>query len=351
MNLQSYLAKSSKETNEALLRFFPKKFSGKWFKRYFRSPEFALDETALQKSVVDPIWDFLDRGGKRWRPGLLLLACEATGGNRKKAVPFTVLPELIHNGTIMVDDVEDSSTLRRGKPSTHLLFGVDVAVNAGNAMYFLPLLKLFSGPSLDAKTKSKIYDLYVREMVFLSFGQATDIHWHHGYSNKVSESEYLQMCSFKTGSLSRFAAQLGAILGGASEKQVAAFADFATSIGVAFQIQDDILNLVPSEGWGKETGDDISEGKRTLIVIRAFSVLPKKKKRRLIKLLDSKTTSVSEIQEAISILSECGAMDYASSVAKKLVLKSWSRLDGVLKDSDSKKLLKEFAGYLIEREV
>jgi len=145
MGFEDYIEESASEINRELRRFFPRKITRKWLLKNLSSEEFSFDTEAYQKAVADPIWDFLERGGKRWRPALLLLCCEAVGGSRKKALPFAVLPELAHNGTIIVDDVEDSSPLRRGKPTLHLLYGIDVAVNAGNLLYFLPLALLFSG--------------------------------------------------------------------------------------------------------------------------------------------------------------------------------------------------------------
>lgn len=350
MDLQEYLESCAKDTNKELEEFFPRKFTQGWADSFLGDQNFKVDLDASQKALVNPIWDFLDRGGKRWRPALLLLAAEAVGGSRDKALPFTVIPELIHNGTIMVDDVEDGSELRRGKKATHLLYGVDVAVNAGNAMYYLPLVKLFGNSGLNDSAKSKVYDLYSLEMLRLSFGQAMDIHWHNG--NKfVSEEEYLQMCSYKTGSLARFAAELGAIVGGGSEEQVAALGSFATNIGVAFQIQDDILNLKPKEGWGKLVGDDIIEGKRTLLVIHALKVLNTREKNRLVEILDSQNNSGEEIKEAISLLDSADSFSFAKKKADDLVMGSWKKTADLLEDSDSKKLLKEFADYLVNRNI
>jgi len=157
------------------------------------------------------------------------------------------------------------------------------------------------------------------------------------------------MCSYKTGSLARMAAKLGAIIGGASEEQINALGDFATCIGIAFQIQDDILNIKPEENWGKETGDDINEGKRTLMVIHAFSILSSEKKIRLEQILDSKNSSTKEINEAISLIESADSINYAKKFVKEFVSKKWSALEEVLPNSESKKLLKEFADYVIKR--
>ncbi len=350
MNLEEYLKVTAEKVNCEIEKNFPKKASEKWVKYSLSEPEFGFDYSALQGAITDPIWDFLLRGGKRWRPALMLLSCSAVGGDENKALPFTVIPELVHNGTIMVDDVEDSSELRRGKSATHLIFGIDVAVNAGNSMYYLPLNVLYNSSFSDSK-KVMIYDAYSKEMIKLSLGQGMDIYWHNGHNNAVTEAQYLQMCSYKTASLARFAIKLGAILGDASKEQIEALESFATSIGVAFQIQDDVLNLKPKDGWGKEIGDDIHEGKRTLIVVNAFSKLNEKDSKKLVKILDSKKTTKKEIKEAISMLADCGSIDYAKEYAKKLVSEGWLKVDKVIPKSDSKVLLKEFADYLIERDI
>jgi len=351
LKLEDFLALSSSEVDNQIVKFFPKKITKNWLVNALGSPEFGYDTIAPQKAVADPIWDFLLRGGKRWRPALMILCCEAVGGKKKQVLPFVPIPELVHNGTIAIDDLEDNSFLRRGKPAMHILFGTDVAVNAGNAMYYLPLILLFRS-NLPDKTKAKIYDLYALEMLRLSFGQAMDIYWHKNQGVKVSQKQYLQMCSYKTGSLARFAAELGAILGGASSSQLKALADFAASIGVAFQIQDDILNILPQNlEWGKEIGDDIKEGKRTLMVIRALQILSPVKKQKLLEILGKKEKSSEDVHHAISLLDECGSIEYASIVAKGLVKKSWKALDKKIKDSQAKKMLRLFADYLVERKI
>ncbi len=348
--LQDFLRETAAEVDSQIYSFLPKKFSRQWYEYYFGRAEFGFDADAAQKSISDPVVDFLSRGGKRWRPALMLLACEAVGGKKKTALPFTPIPELVHNGTIITDDVEDGSTLRRGKPALHIIYGVDIAVNAGNTLYFLPLLPLLKDKKLSAEKKVLIYELFISEMAKLSLGQGMDIFWHRGQRD-VSEGEYLQMCSFKTGSLVRIAAGLGGILGGAGEKQLDALKDFATSLGIAFQIQDDILNIRPNEGWGKETGDDIKEGKRTLMVIHAFSVLGEKEKARLKWILDSRHNSDLEIREAISTLERVGSISYASEFANGMVKGSWGKLDASLPNSRAKKMLRQFADYMVEREI
>lgn len=341
------LNNGSGNIDSAIERLIPKNFDG-WIKRTFGDSKWAYDVSACNASVSRPVWDLLNRGGKRWRPFLMQLCYEAVGG-KKNIDKFLPIVEVIHNGTLMIDDVEDGSDLRRGRSCVHKIYGEDIAINAGNAMYFLPMLAV-SRSDLDLKTKLKVYEVVNEEMSKLHFGQGMDIFWHGG-GGIPSESEYLQMCAFKTGTLARMAAKLGAILGGADEESVEVLGEFAESIGVAFQIQDDILNICPGEKWGKDFGDDISEGKRTLLVIRALEVLNKEDSKDLIGILDLKTKNKVVVKEAIEIILKSGSVDYANKVALDLVRGAWDKLDAVLEESESKKKLKLFSDFVVEREA
>src|SRR3990167_4797991 len=117
----------AKKIDRAIERFFPKRAGKEWLRKNL-GINGECDIFALNKSFNAPVWDFLGRGGKRWRPVLMLLCCEAVGGNPKAILPFTAIPEVLHNATLIIDDIEDSSELRRGKPALHRIFGVDVAI-------------------------------------------------------------------------------------------------------------------------------------------------------------------------------------------------------------------------------
>lgn len=352
MEFKHYLNEEAKKTNNALKKYIPKKADRKWINFLLGKPEFAYDLTSTTLSVNKPIWDFIWRGGKRWRPALMMLCCSAVGGKPKKYLDLTVLPELVHNGTIMVDDVEDNSVKRRGKPCTHKKFGVDIAINDGNLLYFVPLALLYRNKKrLSQKKIVSIYNTYAEEMLKLSFGQGMDILWHKTNKKQINEAQYLQMCSYKTGTLARMAAQIGAILGNGTKKQIKVLGEFASAIGVAFQIQDDILNLFPKTGWGKEMGDDISEGKQTLLVIRTLKHASKKDAKKLKKILSMRTKNKRTIKQAIAIIEKYDAVDYSRKKAAELMEKSWKKASQVLKKSRSKEHLEEFAKFLISRQV
>lgn len=353
--MEKYLLQKADEINKEMEKFVPVKPGKEWLEFIDPNAKYGYDADTIQESINKPLRDFLDRGGKRWRPALMFLSCEAVGGKSGEVKEFSVLPELVHNGTIIADDLEDNSLFRRGKPTLHRIYGADIALNAGNSLYFLPLKVvekrlLSEGKSFEKKALD-IYRLYNDEMIRLSFGQAMDIYWHRGSVRTITEEQYLQMCVYKTGSLAKFSAELGAILGGGSEKQISVLGDFAASIGVAFQIQDDVMNIAPPKGWGKEIGDDINEGKRTLLVIHALENSSKAKADRLIEILGSHTDKEEEILEAIRIIKESGAVDYANRRAKEIIQESWKKLDKEIRKSPAKETLKSFSDYVVERKI
>jgi len=356
LDIKKILEEKAALIDKAIERYIPKTFSEKAVIFRVNPPRYAYNLEALDKAIAEPIWEFLERGGKRWRPTLFLLICEALGKNSDKFVDFAMMPEVVHNGTLMIDDIEDASQFRRGKLCTYKIYGVDIAINAGTAMYYLPLLPLIKNKEkLSPEKLSKVYEIYVQEMNNLSLGQAIDIAWHRGLANanKIDEKDYLQMTAYKTGTLARMAAKIAAVLADASEELVEKLGNFAESIGIAFQIQDDILDLTGEEFTEKKGGhgQDITEGKRTLIVIRTLKVAKAEDKRRLNEILNKHTSNQKLKNEAIAIIKKYGSIDYAKRSAKRMVEKSWSEVEKLLPASDAKEKLNAFAQFLIARKT
>jgi geranylgeranyl diphosphate synthase type I len=344
------LAEYAELVNEALEKYVPRKVDERWLRLVLGAPEYAYEVESLNKGVFEPFWDLAGRGGKRWRPALMLIIYETLGGDPREIAPLAVIPEAIHNGTLAVDDVEDGSEFRRGKPCIHKIYGDDIAINMGNTMYYLPLVVLNEAAIPDEK-KVMIFEEYVRTMIKLSFGQAMDIAWHRGLVKEVSESQYLQMTLFKTGALAGFAAKIAAIMADAPEERARMIQKFAELIAVAFQIQDDILNLVGDEAkYGKEIGGDITEGKRTLMVIHALRNLPANEAERLRWILDMRTSDKRLIVEAIELMKKSRSIDYARKVSENLAMGSLEALRKSLPESESRRKLEVLAEFLIRRE-
>ena len=339
--------------DQEIERLIPKNMDRFQLEKIFGKPRYEYDTGSINKAINEPIWDFLSRGGKRWRPAMFLLILEALGGDAKRFREFAIVPELAHEGSIITDDVEDDGEMRRGKPCLNRIFGVDVAINAGNFLYFLPLsVFVKSRGKLDDKTLLRVYEIYAQEMTNIHAGQAMDIWWHKG-SSSPTEMQYMQMCAYKTGTLARMSARLAVALSGRSKEQEDTMGRFAESIGVAFQIQDDILDIVSSgkdrKRFGKATGNDIKEGKRTLMVIHTLKSASEKDRTRLIKILNSHTSDPELVEEVISLMERYGSVEYAKRKAKQLVLDAWKDAEPLLKGS-AKQKLKDFAYFLIERD-
>jgi geranylgeranyl pyrophosphate synthase len=356
IDIEKFLKEKAAIIDQLIERYIPKIFEKNSLVFEINPPRYDYSLEALNQALAQPIWDFLERGGKRWRPALFLLIIEALGEDPERFLDFAIIPEVIHNGTVMVDDVEDDSKFRRGKPCTHRIFGIDIAINAGNAMYFLPLLTLIKNKNrFPPETFNKIYEIYTKEMINLSLGQAMDIVWHRGIANAdlITEGQYLQMCAYKTGTLARMAAKMAAVLANADENVVERIGRFAEAVGVAFQIQDDILDLTSeefAEGKGGR-GQDITEGKRTLMVIHTLEKAKPSDKERLKEILKMHTSDQKLREEAIGIMEKYGSIEYAKQFARKLVQQSWKEVDNVLPPSDAKEKLRAFANYLVERKI
>jgi octaprenyl-diphosphate synthase len=249
------------DVEEALGRVFPVSVSASWVREVAAVDGLSLPQAALDR-IQSPGWELLRRGGKRWRPLVMTLSHDLYGGSLETITDLTTLVELPHNGSLIIDDIEDGSDQRRGGPAIHLVHGVDMAINTGNFLYFAPTY-LIESSGLDEASQYRLTKLYLRTMRRLHLGQGLDIVWHNDHSSFPSADDYLQMCRFKTGALARLAAELGAAAAGAPDAEVEAVGTLWEDIGVGFQVLDDVKNLV-SGNPGKRRGDDIVEGKKSL---------------------------------------------------------------------------------------
>ena len=356
MSFDEFLEKNASTVNKAIEKYIPRTLSKKAILFTVSEPRYAFNLEALNKAIADPVWEFLDRGGKRWRPALFMLICEALGKKSTSFTDFAIIPEVVHNGTLMVDDIEDSSEYRRGKPCTYKIFGLDIAINAGNAMYYLPLLPLLKNRNKFSPRKlSQAYGVYAQEMINLSLGQATDIAWHRGLANadEISEKDYLQMCAYKTGTLARMAAKIAAILCDAHEQTVEKLGYFAESLGIAFQMKDDVLDLTSEQFTEKKggRGQDITEGKRSLPVIHTLKVSNATDSKRLIEILSMHTSEQRLRDEAIAIMEKYDSIEYTKRFARRIVKTSWKETEQLLPDSEAKEKLKAFAEFLTQRKI
>ena len=342
--------------DDAIQEVIPREVDEAYLTEYFGDAAYRYDPRAIQRALSDPIWDLLDRGGKRWRAVLFLVFVDAFGEDPADYLPYAAIPEILHNGTIIVDDVEDDATMRRGEPALHHRFGTDVALNAGNAMYFIPLKIITHDPgSLDDGTRLRAYEMLMHELNRTHLGQGMDICWHNDAEITVDASAYLEMCACKTGCLGRIVARLAAIVTGQDVETERAVAAYAESVSIAFQIGDDILDVEHSLGeagdFGKAFGNDVREGKQTLMAIHAVANAPSADATRLQEILAADTNTDEEILEAIDVLQSAGSVEFARETALSLADEAVGYLDDLDLEAEPERDLRGFTEFVVERDV
>ena len=217
--------------------------------------------------LYKPILYSMSGGGKRIRPTLLLLACEAFGGELQDALPAAAAVEMFHNFTLLHDDIMDNAAVRRGKPSVYASWGDNVAILSGDAMMIFSYKLLSEAPS---EKLSRIMEIFTTTALQVCEGQQYDMDFESRH--KVSVVEYMRMIELKTSVLLAGAAAIGAVLGNATEEDCRRIYRYALELGLAFQLQDDLLDSYGTqEELGKRIGGDILEGKKTCLMLNAMS--------------------------------------------------------------------------------
>ena len=315
-----------------------------------------LDLDQYARVVIGPIREVIDRGGKAWRSYAFLACIEAVGGDPQEFLDLLAVPELLHTGSLIVDDVEDRSTVRRGGPACHLVYGEALAINAGNAAYFLGQ-PLFDRARITDAQKLRCYEFYFEALRAAHAGQAADIDGLGAHvpravesgDGEVLERRVLAVHRLKSAAPPASLAMLGAVLGRGTPAQVEGMGHFFEAVGLAFQIMDDVLNLRGFEHDLKSKGEDISCGKVTMPVAKAMSRLGEKDRRALWATISARPTDPAVIAGVIARLESCGAIGACEEQARALVESAWRVLDPLLPDSRVKLTLRAFGWYILER--
>ncbi|MFA5570829.1 MAG: polyprenyl synthetase family protein [Sphaerochaetaceae bacterium] len=261
------------DIEQELQKIVPHKIEPSFIHSHIGS-SFTDKEYPLVEAIISPARDLLYRGGKRWRPLLMLLVAHMVGGKESydKALPLTPLVELPHNGSLIIDDIEDNSDLRRGEKAIHTIYGTDISINAGNFLYYYPTL-LIDNSSFSSEKKLSLYQIYARNMRNIHLGQGMDITWHNNQRMIPTTSAYELMCKMKTGCLAAMGSELGCAVASDDQKLITSCGHLGEDIGLLFQMIDDILNL-ESGNPGKHQGDDIVENKKSLPIIMYIEQFP-----------------------------------------------------------------------------
>ncbi|SDA66775.1 short chain isoprenyl diphosphate synthase IdsA [Methanobrevibacter millerae] len=285
-------------------------------------------------------------GGKMLRPALSLITAEAVGGEKENALKAGSAIELIHTFSLIHDDIMDKDDMRRGMPSVHTVWGEDVAILAGDTLFSKAFEIIICSQGTTSEQNNQALATVADACVKICEGQALDMGFEDRYD--VSEDEYMEMIFKKTGALIAAATKVGAIMGGASSEVIDAMYEYGRLIGLAFQIQDDYLDLASDEETlGKPIGSDIAKGKMTIIAINGLASAGDDSD-KLLEILKDDNNSQANIDNAIEILNNCGAIEYARNLALESVDQAKEVLE-ILPDSSSKQVLCDIADFVLER--
>lgn len=248
--------------------------------------------------LYEPIRYMISLGGKRIRPALALMACEAFGKNHSHALKTAIGIELFHNFTLMHDDIMDKAPIRRSLPTVHTKWNTDVAILSGDALFVKSCQLIYES---GIQHNKELMSAFLQTAMAVCEGQQWDMQYQA--EAIISEQQYFTMIENKTAVLLACALKLGAVIGGADEKNADLLYDFGIKIGLAFQLQDDLLDAYPPNSeFGKKTGGDILINKKTFLLVKAYELADKKTKTALqFAMGSSQQSEDSKIQTVLSI--------------------------------------------------
>jgi geranylgeranyl diphosphate synthase type II len=319
-------------------------------KRYLRYKELidtklhALVTKEEPRTLYEPLCYILSGGGKRIRPMLVLLACEATGGNLRNSLNAGVAVEVLHNFTLVHDDIMDNADSRRGRATVHKRWDENVAILVGDGLIGLAYKSLLKTQS---ERIQEIVNVFTDAMIEVCEGQSFDKEFET--RDKVTLDEYLMMITKKTGKLVEVSAHIGALIGNGSSKEVRALQTYARHLGTAFQIQDDLLDIVGSEReFGKTIGGDLIEGKKTYLLIQALERIGGKDRKIIQSVVANHGLPKSKVQLVKQIYERHGIIALAKDHIRSYTDKAVQALNNLC-ETNAKGMLLWFAEMLLNR--
>jgi geranylgeranyl diphosphate synthase type I len=298
------------------------------------------------RAIYEASKHLIGAGGKRIRPFLTLKACEIVGGRREDALPIAASIELIHNFTLVHDDIMDDDDTRRGVATVHVLWGIPIAIIAGDMLF----AKAYESASRAKTSPSRLLEILATVTdvtISICEGQTLDMLFEK--RRDVSEKEYLDMIYKKTAALLEAAAKAGALIGGGSPRQVRSLGELARYAGLAFQIIDDILGLTADEKTlGKPVGSDIREGKSTILIIHALKNANMSQRKKILSIVGDNSARPHQIETVIQMIQDLGSVKYAIKKSETLIDKAKAQLSS-FPTSQSKDRLLDLCDYFVLR--
>jgi geranylgeranyl diphosphate synthase type II len=311
------------------------------------------------KYLYDLLPEYPKRGGKGLRPALCIATCRAFGGSTYSALKSAAALELFHNALLIHDDVEDGSDFRRGLPTMHCMVGMPIAVNLADAMGALSMQPLVANrDTLGGYLTYEVLAEVLHMATETAEGQAIELGWMRDNVVDLTDADYFRMTLKKTAWYTCIhPCRIGALIGSGGSLRLDRFNQFAYFMGIAFQIQDDILNLVAEyHRYGKEIGGDIWEGKRTIMLIHLLNSAEPSEKSKITDFLAMSRCKreAEDVRWIYSMMEKYDCIDYARAVARQLANEALNQFQvafGSAHDSKDKQFIRQIVEFMIERDL
>ncbi|MGD8744152.1 MAG: polyprenyl synthetase family protein [Candidatus Woesebacteria bacterium] len=324
------------------------------FPRQFRIPE---KYKPLEKYHWSLVSEYPKRKGKYLRPTLLILVAKAMNVNKDKTIKTASAMQVSEEWILNHDDIQDDSPLRRGKPSLHMAYGVELAINAGDALHAVMWKILTDNLSILGTQKTiDIFNEFHKIIMRTTLGQTVDIKWFLENKPDITDEDWFFTADSKSSYYTIAApTRLGALIADADEKQLDLLAEFGLNLGRSFQLVDDILDVTSNFGGLKQKGNDVYEGKRTVILGHLLRNASSKDKKRLLEILDKPRDKKTEdeVSWVIGMMNDYGSIKYAKDLAKKYKGKAEKIFDDkltFLSKQPARDELKKIINFILERE-
>jgi len=327
--------------------------TGAWpvdFERYREAIEkYLASSKAKPNPLSEAVGDLLEGGGKRIRPVVTLLVCEAVSGTFQKALPVAAGFELAHAASLVQDDIIDQSETRHGKQSAHKKYGAVGAILVSDMLIFEIFLELakYGESGLSQKRLGQLVSFVGNAAKLTAEGEYLEMSL--AEKGMVTEEEYVKVAELKTGSLFGAAAACGAVVGGVGRKLIESAYEFGLNLGISFQIRDDILDIVGSEqATGKPLFKDIQNNSSNMVLVHALANANPYQKQEINSMLYKKWFTSSEVQSLTRTLEELGSIEHSNIVGRRYAAKA-KRCLSLFPESGARKRLEQLTEGLGSR--
>ena len=299
-----------------------------------------------QDFLSDAVWYHLGTGGKRVRPAICLLTCERLGGEPSRALYFAAAVEILHNMLLIHDDLEDGDTIRRDQGAVWVRYGACNAVNVGDYMLSVAYGAVLKSPVPDA-ARARLAQAFAEALETTCRGQALDLNW-RGRAD-LTVRDYLEMVTLKTGRYMALGMVGGGIIAGLSDDALAPLEQLGACLGAAFQIRDDLIDLTAGKGRGGVTGNDIREGKCSILYAHAVSAAKPPDRETLIRIMRKprQDTTDADVARVHDVYRRTGSLQFADEQAECLVARAFETIERI--PAADKEFFRRLTRYMVSR--